>query len=454
MAKTKAMTAKKGNKLRRVAIYIRVSTVKQKIKGESLETQLEKLKEWVETNDDCILVDIYIDGGQSGRKIKRSDFPRLMEDVKSDKIDLIIFTRLDRWFRNLRHYLNTNAILEKHECSWLAVNQPFYETTTPQGRAFVNQSMVFAQLEAENDGERIVEHNEGKVKRGEVLTGAVHWGWKVEDKHYVPSDKNHIITEIADYYLTVQSMNKTIQWLEDTYQIRMSQEAFKRMLTDERNKGCYRGNDHYCYAPITPEKFDRIQQVIKMNIKNNYDPKHVYIFSGLLICEECGHRLTGNSRSNKSKLYRCGAAYPRKRCINRKCFFESTIEKYMLANVFPELEKYIAEYDIKQVPTDNFQKKRKTIEKKIDRLKELYLNGLIDMNEYRSDKAELTDQLESIPSEPPEQSDLSHLKHFLKLDLESIYKSMSEEERRMLWRSIIKEIRVDQNKNISIIFLT
>jgi len=45
------------------------------------------------------------------------------------------------------------------------------------------------------------------------------------------------------------------------------------------------------------------------------------------------------------------------------------------------------------------------------------------------------------------------LKNFLKMDFESVYDSLSIPERRELWRSIVKEIRVDHDKNIHIIFL-
>ncbi len=63
----------------------------------------------------------YIDGGISGQKTKREDFQKLLSDVRANLIDLIIFTRLDRWFRSLRHYLNTQEVLDKHNVSWTAI---------------------------------------------------------------------------------------------------------------------------------------------------------------------------------------------------------------------------------------------------------------------------------------------------------------------------------------------
>ena len=141
--------------MRNTAIYIRVSTDTQAQKGDSLGEQIDTLKKYIDDQPDLVLYDTYIDDGVSGQKLDRGDFTRLLDDVKDGKVDFIIFTKLDRWFRSLRHYLNTQAILEKHNVAWLAVSQPFYDTSTPQGRAFVAQSMMFAELEELTPGQFI-----------------------------------------------------------------------------------------------------------------------------------------------------------------------------------------------------------------------------------------------------------------------------------------------------------
>lgn len=62
-------------------------------------------------------------------------------------------------------------------------------------------------------------------------------------------------------------------------------------------------------------------------------------------------------------------------------------------------------------------------------------------------------QLEKINAEESRPvKDLSYLQDFLKMDFESLYKSFSILEKRELWRSIVKEIRIDHEKNIHIIF--
>ena len=90
----------------------------------------------------------------------------------------------------------------------------------------------------------------------------------------------------------------------------------------------------------------------------------------------------------------------------------------------------------------------------MQKLKDLYLNDLITMDEFKLDREKLLMQLEKINAEDSRPvKDLSYLKNFLKMDFESVYDSLSIPERRELWRSIVKEIRVDHAKNIHIIFL-
>ena len=69
------------------------------------------------------VVDHYIDAGVSGGKpaFKRPQMSRLLEDVKEGKIDMILFTRLDRWFRNVQEYFKVQEILDAHGVAWKAI---------------------------------------------------------------------------------------------------------------------------------------------------------------------------------------------------------------------------------------------------------------------------------------------------------------------------------------------
>lgn len=451
--------------LLRVAIYIRVSTDKQVKDGDSMRDQLATGQKYIDSHENMILVDTYIDDGISGQKLKRDDFQRLIDDVRAGRIDLIIFTRLDRWFRNLRHYLNTQDILDKHGVSWTAIEQPYFDTSTPHGRAFVNNSMIWAELEAQNDSDRILGVFDDKVDNGEVLSGSTPLGYTIVNKHLVPDDDAPTAVAIFQYYRKTGNLSMTLRYMESEFGLVRSAASLKNMLTNTKYIGEFRDNKNYCPAIIDRDLFFDVQRLLKINIKSG--KKHDYIFSGLVVCDDCDHimsgcqqRAGGRVRSDgtrityKYSVYRCRQGVNLHRCPNRKLVFETTLESMLLDRIRPELEKYIAEYEVANLPALRTDAKRRSVEGKMQKLKDLYLNDLITMDEFKLDREKLLMQLEKINAEDSRPvKDLSYLKNFLKMDFESVYDSLSIPERRELWRSIVKEIRVDHDKNIHIIFL-
>ena len=103
-----------SEKIKRCAIYIRVSTSEQMMHGKSLEAQREYLEHYAKEHH-MIVVGIYADEGKTARKElkKRKAIHALLEDVKAGKIDIILFWRLDRWFRNLSDFNKVQDILDE-----------------------------------------------------------------------------------------------------------------------------------------------------------------------------------------------------------------------------------------------------------------------------------------------------------------------------------------------------
>lgn len=443
-----------------VAIYVRVSTDRQAKKGDSIDEQLSTCKNYIDSKENMVLAGTYIDDGISGRKIKRGDFEQLLDDVRLGRVDLIIFTKLDRWFRSLRHYLNTQAILEANHCDWLAVDQPYFDTTTPHGRAFVAQSMTFAELEAENDSVRIRDVFDYKYRQGEVLSGKVPLGYSIENKHLVLNQDADKALHIFQFYAECGSLNQTISHLERDMGIIMSQDNLKKsVLKNKKYIGVFRDNDHYCPALVPVDLFERVQELLAINIK--VSQKYSYVFSGLLRCAHCGQAFSGAMRKIKKRngdgyykypFYRCHGAYPNKRCVNRKIIFESYIERYLLSNIQDLLHKYIADYEIAAAKVVDYDSRRASILKKIDKLKDLYVNDIITMDELKQDKERYTKELESLPRNQS-QKDMAPIRKLLKMDLNSVYETLDPAERRQLWRSVIKEIQIDDRRNLKVIFL-
>lgn len=433
--------------MKRAAIYMRVSSDKQAQEGDSIPAQREALHKFVNDRG-LVFAGEYLDDGISGQKYsQRDDLQRLLDDVKAGKIDLICFTKLDRWFRSVRHYTATQEFLDRNHVDWIAIWEPIYDTTTPAGRLIVNQMMAIAQFEAENTGQRILQIFDYKVKRGEVLSGSTPPGYKIDNKHLVPDENAPSVVAAFEAYARSGSLNVTMRETEGLPGLPRVKPAYKNMLQNSKYIGVFRDNNNYCPALISRRLFEDVQRKLTMNVKKNQ--RYDYIFSGLLVCGECGGHLGANTRRRQRgnslsiiHQYRCARAYqPLRLCKNRKLATETALEKYLLGRIRPDLEQIVLDAEAKSVPARSNASKIAALEKKIGKLKELFLSDLISLEEYKADKESYLVEIEALKAEevePPK--DVSAIKVLLDSGIESFYKGSSPAEKRLFWRSIIKEI--------------
>ena len=448
-------------KLLRVAVYIRVSSDEQAERGDSIRDQQERCTEYINRHPDMVLQDLYIDDGISGQKLKREDFTRLLQAVKEGKVDLIIFTKLDLWFPSLRHYLNTQAVLDKYNVGWTAIDQPYFDTSTPYGRAFVNQSMTWAELEAQNGGIRVRDVFKTKVSHGEAITGKCPKGYKIENKHLVLSDQAPAIYDSIQYFCKTHSLNATARYMKDVHGLVTSNNNLKEsILKNEKYTGRYRDNPNYCPRLISDETWNTVQNILNSRLNIKSSQKYPYIFSGLLVCTECGKKMTAChinvvSKRVSGQIYRY--SYPayecrqhrRRICANGRQIREVRIEEYLLEHVQEQLNSYIADFQTAKKTCTDQRARRQALQKKIDRLKDLYINELITLDEYKQDRFRLEEQMQALPEaqESGKERDLLQLQRYLSGDFKAMYSGLNNEEKRRFWRSIIKEIRVPMASN-------
>lgn len=448
--------------MKRAALYIRVSSDQQAKFGDSLREQQDTLNEYVNSQKDIILHSVYVDDGISGQKLDRDEFTRLLNDVKHDQIDLILFTKLDRWFRSLKHYLNTQDILEKHEVNWLAVSQPYYDTTTAYGKTFINQVMSFAELEAQMTSERMISVFNNKVKMGEVISGTTPFGYSIENKKLVPNDQALIAKKTFEFYDEHANLNKTSRFLLEEYGIQRNTQSIREMLKNKKYIGVFRDNENYNEPIVSKSLFDSVNRQLKINKKSN--TKHEYIFSGLLVCEECGRKMNSGRKAYYSakrkdgtrtryphqSIYNCRYAYEIPKCPNTKVLKEHILEEHLLSEIPILLKQKVNNINQKKNNDNEKQKKQQNIENKIERLKAAYLNEIIGLDEYKEDRAALVSQLEKIEKIEIPTIDTSIYSKFADIDLNEHYETLSVAERKQFWRSLVKEITFNKDRLIKI----
>ena len=90
-----------------VGIYSRLSVDHNDRKAESIENQIEIIRQYIAEENNRIkngrkltVHDIYIDRGISGTSFQREGFDRLMDDVRNRVVDCIIVKDLSRFGRD------------------------------------------------------------------------------------------------------------------------------------------------------------------------------------------------------------------------------------------------------------------------------------------------------------------------------------------------------------------
>ena len=187
----------------RIALYARVSTEEQSLRGLSIDAQLAALREWA--GDQA--VGEYVDPGVSARIPikKRPHLQRLLRDVEDGKIDLIAFTKLDRWTRNIREYYKAQDILDAHNVAWRAIHED-YETQTAAGRLKVNIMLAVAQDEADRTSERVKAVFDEKRRKGLTVNGHMPVGLQYNDGIVTPGPDADRVRDMFDKYIASRSL--------------------------------------------------------------------------------------------------------------------------------------------------------------------------------------------------------------------------------------------------------
>ena len=440
----------------RVALYIRVSGEEQKIKGLSLEAQQERLEAYAREKG-WIVTGVYIDAAKTARKNmhKRAEFQRMIEAVKRGEVDLLLFCRLDRWFRSVADYYKVMEILQAHGCDWKTIDEE-YDTTSANGRLYINVKLSIAQNEADICGERIDVVFDSKIAHGTVVSGSCPFGYRVNEEkrlEIVPEEAG-IVQDAFNHFESTVSQRGTVKHIRETYGVNWCQATFQRMLSESLYTGIYdrggRKNENFCPTIISREQFAKVQSLLKRNARSAPSGR-VYIFTSILKCAECNHNLVGY-QTREYYYYRCNQHFQRGKCKHNKSVREDMIEKWLFDNLESELNRVRLEWEVKAAEKKKaaLRTDKAALKRKLTKLKELYVNELIDIEEYKKDYEIYTAALRQLPEPVAEAPpDFEAVEKLLQSDFKNIYESLTREEKRTLWRSVISEIRIDSENNIT-----
>ena len=203
----------------RCAIYTRKST-EEGLEQEfnSLQAQREACESYIKSQKHenwQLLPTEYDDGGYSGGNMERPALKRLLSDIKSGLVDIIVVYKIDRLTRSLMDFSKIVEVLDKHKASFVSITQHF-NTTTSMGRLTLNMLLSFAQFEREVTGERIRDKISASKKKGMWMGGKPPLGYYRKDKKIYPDEeKVKLVTSIFQKYVVLKSTTLLKDWLAE-----------------------------------------------------------------------------------------------------------------------------------------------------------------------------------------------------------------------------------------------
>lgn len=164
----------------RTAIYARLSNENNGQEDDrSLLNQVRYDEDYVRSHTNLTLIDEYIDNGRTGTNFNRPEFIRLLEDVKSGRVNCIVVKDLSRFGRN---YLETGYYLEKIfpflNVRFIAINDKFDSMDESSKDALIVPiKNMMNELYAKDISRKISYSMRMKEKKGEMWYGIPPYGY-------------------------------------------------------------------------------------------------------------------------------------------------------------------------------------------------------------------------------------------------------------------------------------
>ena len=326
----------------KVASYCRVSTDRED-QINSFESQQKFFREYIERHPDWELCEVYADEGITGTSTKkRTQFKRMINDAYAGKFKLIITKEVSRFSRNLLDTIAYTRELKSLGIGVIFMNDGF-TSLDPDSELRLSIMGSIAQEESRKTSSRVKWGQTRQMERG-VVFGTSLLGYDVCDGKLTINPEGAEIVRLIFHKYGIEKKGTSIIARElreagfKTYRdnVVWSGSHIVKILHNEKyvgdlvqkktitpdylthTKKYNRGEEELItikdhHEPIIErELWDTVQEELKKrNRKNSTASGHSnrYVFSGKMVCGECGARFVARSKTRKS-----GSSYMRWGC--------------------------------------------------------------------------------------------------------------------------------------------
>ena len=404
------------NERKIAGVYIRVSTEDQAREGFSLGEQEEKLLQLCKFKE-LEVYKVYKDAGISAKDMEhRPQFQEMLKDMKEGKLNYIVAYKLDRITRSVRDLEELISVLEQYNC-FLLCDRDDVNTSTANGRFFVRMLTVLSQLEIEIVSERTKFGLNGAIKSGHI-PGQRPFGYKsADDKRMVIDNATRpYVEKIFDMYLEGKSFQQIANYFKENniYPKKNWKDTTIQKIIDNK---IYMG-DYEQYKRIG--KQENLEPIVYMNVvepiisrakwkecqrqkernQRTYTRDRVYTFFQRLKCPNCSRimKCKGSGGTKRKYMY-----YTCEHChIN---FNEDHVEHLLRDFIYDLLEYDMAvkkfflpvlEDKTNNIDTTSIDKEIRDLEKQRNRIKDLYIKGIVEIDDFKEDYKLIEDKLANL----------------------------------------------------------
>ena len=457
-----------------IALYSRVSTEIQK-ENYSIGEQQERMQKYCDAMK-WTAYKFYTDAGFSGAKLDRPALQKLIRDVRSGKIERVLVYKLDRLSRSQKDilYLIEDVFLA-NKCEFVSITENL-DTSSAFGKAMTGILAVFAQLEREQIRERMAIGRDARAKSGKFCGCYVPLGYdRINDELVTNEFEKLQIIQIFENYASGMSPTTIAKKLNNAGMTHKYGKWWNKTIRTILTKKTYLGYISYHgewikgshEAFIDEELFNRVQKILAQKsadnlVHNRRAGKASSYLAGFLYCAHCGAKYGKVKYSHYN--YKCYSRMKKNYDLIRdpNCKNLTWRMDELDDLVFGEVRKLLIDTEslsFDEIPTSDDKtvmvRQIDTLNKKIEKLMDLYVDGKVPLNileekvnSLNDQRALLEDELEQAEQNAKDQLTLQDVKR-MSASFSDILDNGSFDEIRTVLSELIEKIEID-GENITI----
>ena len=464
--------------MKNVILYVRVSTDEQG-KGYSLRDQEQKLLNYCQNNNFNVLHIFRED--YSAKTFKRPEFKKLLEYCKKNKKDIhqLIFIKWDRFSRNTLESYQMIDAFNQLAIQVNAIEQPL-DLTIPEQGLMLAVYLSMPEVENHRRSLNVISGMRRAFKEGRYVGNAPKGYDNGKDAAkkplLIPNDDAKYIQEAFELMATGNYRRNEVLYKLKVKGFQTSKTVFARILDTHLYYGgvfikAYKDEKETVvngiHEPIiTKALFDKVQQVMYNRKRGNQKvPKahnENFPLKGFLLCPVCNKQMTASKSKGRTQYYSyyhcvspCKGRYTSEEVHDMVNDFlaDLTFDKQFQELYFEIIKEKLTDETKQKALGAKHYENLNSIEDKLIKLQDLYIDGDMDKVGYESAKQRYENIRAELKSKEVTSEDSKKLIELYKTATEKLIaidyqydNSDLEHKRRIIGSIFEKEIRFENKK--------